>query len=245
MSRDYSVYGIITPDFFNYNRWILNIYPHFILEILNTHFIYWFIEYPSVKTLYTLQIIGKILSIFGILGIFPRAVSILLFLLIVHLTGFMQATNSEIDGGTILMITLLIMSLTNNSVFYKFRLKQTYTVNRENRISIFLLFFSVGIFYLMAGLNKLIDVGLHWPFTLNLQNLTHFGMERSVFFSNRFTDFDICQIITTLGYPFSLLSGFVTIFAELFLISILFIPRLRLSLITIIILMHFLVYYTA
>ena len=38
----------------------------------------------------------------------------------------------------------------------------------------------VGSFYLFAGLNKIIDIGINWPFTLDLDKFIYVIKERSV-----------------------------------------------------------------
>jgi hypothetical protein len=242
-SRDYSVYGIIPNEFFNYHRAHSSLYPSFVQELLNTHFVYWFLEFPEPKTILFAQKLGIVVSTLGLLGFYSRLCSIFLFLLLAHLTGFIQATNAEVDGGTILLISLLVMSLTPAHCFYRFSLTQNTEKSVDNRVSIFLIFLSVGSFYSMAGLNKLIDVGPQWPFVLSLNNLSAISMEESVFASSRYANFEFSKFITNLGSFFSVLGGFFTIIGELFFITILFFPRLRLFLILNMIFLHFSVYY--
>ena len=139
-SRDYSIYGEVPTEYFNYIRPYVSVYPSFVLELLNTHFIYWFIDYPSSATLFYAQRISILIGILGLLGIFPRTCALCLFLLLTHFTGFIQATNAELEGGTLLLVVLLILANSSNQSFYCLFKKNERTRSNENRWPIFLVF---------------------------------------------------------------------------------------------------------
>jgi len=90
-----------------------------------------------------------------------------------HITGMMQASNSELDGGTLLLCALLILSVSPRASFY--RLGRRFPGNKSGRDyrdvahhwPVFLLLLTVGLFYSYVGLNKLVDVGPHWPAVLH------------------------------------------------------------------------------
>ena len=145
-SRDYSIYGELPIEYFNYNRPYVSVYPSFILEILNTHFLYWFVDYPSSTTLYHTQRISMLIAILGLLGIFPRICALCLFLLLTHFTGFIQATNAELEGGTLLLVVLLILALSSALRFVSFKRNNR---NRSMRTD--------------GGLSSLLFVGLFLP----------------------------------------------------------------------------------
>ncbi len=244
-SRDYSIYGEVPTEYFNYIRPYVSVYPSFLLELLNTHFIYWFIDYPSSATLFYAQRISILIGILGLMGIFPRTCALCLFLLLTHFTGFIQATNAELEGGTLLLVVLLILAISSNQSFYCLFKKNERTRSNENRWPIFLVFLVVGIFYTTSGLNKLIDVGPWWPFVLHLEKLAQVSLEGSLFLTSRRVDALFCLSTLNAGYFWSFLSGIMTLVGELGFIAILFYPKYRLFLIINMFFLHYFVYLTA
>lgn len=242
LSRDYTIYGLIPEEYFNYNRPFLAIYPKFIQQFCTLHFVYWLFDYPSPFVLNVIKYVGLTASFFGLLGIFPKVMSFTVLLILVHFTGFVQATNAELEGGTVLLITLLIMCLSHHKCFYNFSSKQSIEKNNRHRLPVFLLFLSVGFYYSSSGLNKLVDVGPHWPFVLNLQNLGHQMIDSSAFISSRYSLFEYNSLLVNGGYWFSCICGVITLISEFFFLSILFVPRLRFFIIFSIIMMHLSVY---
>tara|TARA_B100000242_G_scaffold76845_1_gene50238 strand:+ start:1438 stop:2682 length:1245 start_codon:yes stop_codon:yes gene_type:complete len=244
-SRDYSIYGELPIEYFNYNRPYVSVYPSFILEILNTHFLYWFVDYPSSTTLYHTQRISMLIAILGLLGIFPRICALCLFLLLTHFTGFIQATNAELEGGTLLLVVLLILALSSSASFYCLFKRNNRNRCNENRWPVFLLFLFVGLFYTTSGLNKLIDVGPWWPFVLHLEKLAQVSIENSLFLTSRRVDALFCLGVLNAGYFWSVIAGLMTLVGELAFVSILFYPKYRLFLITNMFFLHYFVYLTA
>ena len=147
ISRDYSVYGLVPEEYFNYPRAYTNVYPNWIVQIFNTHWIYWFLDYPNNNTLKFLQNSGIIISAMGLIGIFPRICALISFILLTHLTGFIQATNAEIEGGTLLLVSLLVLTVSIPSQsFFRLGLRRTYLKSNDYRWPVFLLFLFVGTF---------------------------------------------------------------------------------------------------
>ena len=244
-SRDYSIYGELPLEYFNYNRPFLSVYPSFLLEILNTHFLYWFVDYPSSSTLYNLQMFAMTLSFLGLIGFFPKICALSLFILLTHFTGFIQATNAEIEGGTLLLMVLLILAFSSSSSFYCIFKKNDISRRNENRWPIFLVFLVVSVFYTTSGLNKLIDVGPWWPFVLHLDKLAQVSLENSIFLFSRKVDAVFCLTVLNAGYFWSFIAGIMTLVGELAFISILFYPKYRLLLVTNMFILHYFVYLTA
>ena len=245
VSRDYTIYGELPLEYFNYTRPFLSVYPSFLLEIFNTHFVYWFVDYPTSTTLYYLQKIAILLGVFGLIGFFPKICALCLFIILTHFTGFIQATNAEIEGGTLLLAVLLILAFSSNSSFYCLFKKNDTTRKNDNRWPIFFVFLVVGIFYTSSGLNKLIDVGPWWPFFLHLERLAQVSLENSLFLESRRVDAVFCLTVLNAGYFWSVIAGIITLFGELAFISILFYPKYRLLLVTNMFILHYFVYLSA
>lgn len=244
-SRDYSIYGEIPLEYFNYTRPFLSVYPSFLLEIFNTHFVYWFVDYPTSTTLYYLQKVAISLGVLGLIGFYPKICALCLFVILTHFTGFIQATNAEIEGGTLLLIVLLILAFSSRSSFYCLFKKNDTTRKNDNRWPIFFVFLVVGLFYTTSGLNKLIDVGPWWPFFLHLERLAQVSLENSLFLESRRVDAVFCLTVLNAGYFWSVIAGIITLFGELAFISILFYPKYRLLLVTNMFILHYFVYLSA
>lgn len=243
LSRDYSVYGLVDEQLFEYPRWITHIYPPGLtVELLNFHWIYTFVSYPGVEVIWWLQLFVLLFAVCGILGIFVKASALLSFFGYLHMVGFVQATNAEIDGGSLCLATLLVVCIANKSSYYSLFKKNPIAKNTSNRWPVYILFLLVGAFYTFAGLNKLIDVGPHWPFSLHLDYWADAMRERSVFVSSRYVYPELAYLLD--HYWFSVLSGFLTLIVEIGFIAILFFPRGRLFLVSSMIVLHTLVYAT-
>ncbi|MEZ4271769.1 MAG: hypothetical protein R3C68_10165 [Myxococcota bacterium] len=108
----------------------------------------------------------------GLLGIFPRFCALCLALFLVHMTGFVNATNAEMEGGTTLIIALIILCLTNKGALYS-RGTRIFTPlqSPEDNWPVKLFLICIGAFYTTAGLNKFLT-SVTWPFVLNLEHLS-------------------------------------------------------------------------
>ena len=241
ISRDYSVYGFIDNDyFFNFGRFNVGLYPPIILKLINFHWIYYFIDYLSPNAITNLQKLLVLFSLSGFLGFLPRRCAMIIFFGYLHIIGYMQATNSEIDGGTLVFIGLLTVIISPN--LYSIKNNNSFKKHNDNRWPVYIFLMLVGSFYLFAGLNKIIDIGINWPFTLDLDKFIYVIKERSVFLSSRLTH---PKFIDIYKYNlFSIIAGFVTIIGELGMISILFFPRGRLFFISSMVILHTLSYYS-
>ncbi len=243
LSRDYSFIGFFSPESQIYARGLFHeLFPIPISYFTTFQFIYKVIPFPSPLAIDILQYLIVFSSVMIILGLVPKLFSIISFLIYIHIIGLMQSIEGEIDGGTVLIILFFILSISPKNYFYsfgKFNIQKT-----QLNWPPFLLLLFVGSFYSMAGLNKIIDVGFYFPFSLDLEKWNLYATQKSIFLSTRnfFPDFTSYPIM--LNSFFSDISGIITLIVELFFLTILFIPRFRFFFVVSMIIMHILVYYT-
>ena len=247
-SRNYAIYGylpesaFVFPEIYNMQTWYFLSKP--ISHWLNLNFLYDYLGHPGYEFLLTIQVVGIAIAICGLIGFLPKQAALLCFIIKIHLTGLLQSTNANIDGGSLCMAVLLILSVSPSKCFYSLTRKSTKPKRHvDYHWPIFLLLLVVGCFYSYAGINKIVHVGLFWPFSLHLENLIFTGLEDSIFYSSRFV---APEITSLLGSPhLSTLAGIVTLLGEISFVGILFYSKLRLPCILLMISMHVLVYYSA
>jgi len=162
-----------------------------------------------------------------------------------HLTGFVQATNAEIDGGTLAIVALLVVAISPSKCFYRLgckRMKRRYR-STDYHWPIFILWSLVAAFYGMAGLNKILAAGLHWPMQFKMENLVFTGLERSLFNAHRLV---VPEFSSLLGSSnLSILLGVLTLLFELGFLAIHFSSSWRRFCILSAILLHSSVYMLA
>lgn len=243
LSRDYTFIGFFTQVDQIYLRGLFHEYFPIPVSYFTTfQFIYELIPFPNTFAIEIIQLIIVASSVFLTIGILPKLFSIISFLLYLHLLGLMQSLDNEIDGGTLLIVLFFILSLSPKSFFYKIgncRPKKT-----QLNWPVFLLFLFVGSYYSLAGINKIIDVGVGFPFSLDLEKWNLFATQNSIFTSIRDYVPEFTSHPLMMSSLFSDLSGIITLIVELFFVGILFLPRYRFFLIISMIIMHILVYYT-
>ena len=247
-SRNYAIYGYLPQSAFVYperyimQSWYLPSKP--ISHWLNLNFLYDYWGHPSYEFLFTIQLVGIVLAICGLIGFLPKPAALVCFIIKIHLTGLVQSTNAEIDGGSLCMVVLLILSISPSKCFYSLTCKSPKLKRHvDYHWPIFLLLLVVGCFYSYSGINKIVQVGLFWPFSLHLENLIFTGLEESIFYSSRLV---VPELTSLLGSPhLSIVCGVFTILGELSFIGILFYSSLRLPCILLMIIMHMAVYYSA
>ncbi len=246
-SRDYTIYGFLPWDHFDYPFNFRNeLVPIHSGYFLTFQFVYDLLGIsPSPNLIRSFQYLIIFSSSLGLIGIFPRLASIVALILITHITGLFQSTDCPIDGGTIAIAGLFVLSIAPSKAFYG--IKNGYSLKREKshiyHWPITMLFLIVGCFYSFAGIAKIVDVGPHWPFVLHLENLSIVNLEDEVFLSSRYSD--RFTSASHSNYLFSYLAGFITLIGEVFFITILTHPRRRLFLVFSMIILHVLVFLTA
>lgn len=244
-SRSYESYGFLPEGSFSYPRAVLSIfYPLPLSHFSTFQFIYKYIPHINADQISIIQYIIILSSFLGLLGILPRFTGLISFLSAIHLEGILNSADAELSGGTILFISLLLISISPKNALYhigRFR-----PINEKSGSSSFIIFgFSlvIGIWYFSAGLNKIIDSGINWPFTLNIHLLAASVLEKQFLFNQRisYPYFTTTQLSAIL----SIFSGVFTLLSELG--SILFITKFRYKYIILffIISMHTAVYFLA
>jgi predicted DCC family thiol-disulfide oxidoreductase YuxK len=241
-SRNYTVYGLLPDDAFNYPRSFLNEFlPIPLLHFTTFQFLYAVVPRPGPEIIGVLQwmIIGA--CCFGVLGLGAKWNAIVVFLLGSHLYGMMQSSNADLDSGNLALCLMLILALSPATNFYG--LQNGFSLSKRRvdyHWPVALLFIIVGAFFSFSGLSKLIDVGPHWPFALHIENLAERGIEESLFLASRYRNPFIASLL--LSPTLSVVAGLVTLISELGFIGILFLPRYRPFLVITMIGMHVLVF---
>ncbi len=241
-SRDYTVYGMLPAEAFDFPRaYQSELWPIPPLHFTTFQFLYDFLPRPSADVVRGMQITVVVAALAGFLGIFPRLAAAVVFLLAAHVTGMGQSSNMDVDGGTIALCSMLILALSPASSFYGFRtgfhpLKKSV----DHHWPVFLLFLVVGSYYTCSGLNKVVEIGIEWPFTLHLEGLAEVGVEQALFRSDRFRIPAISSAHTS--YAFSVVGGIASLIGEAGFIAILFLPRYRMFFALSMVTMHFLVF---
>ncbi len=119
MSRDYTVYGFLPDHMFNFPRHFnYELWPVPLLHVSTFQFIYQVIPRPTPEVIAALQWAICIACTVGLIGMVPKGMAWLAFLLSAHLTGFAQASNADIDGGTLFLMAMLILALSPSHNFY-------------------------------------------------------------------------------------------------------------------------------
>lgn len=241
-SRNYSNYGYLDSELFNFNRrFVMEISSFKILKLSTFQFIYDFINRPSPACIESIQLAIIVLCICGFLGFFPRLMAFLSLILSLHITGFIIITNAEIEGHCLIFISMIILVVSPRDLHYKINRFKPFKKGNDNLWPIYLLIFLIGSYYSMSGLNKIIDCGLNWPFKLHLENQANRSIDESIFYFSRFSSPYIASI---LDYKFwSPFLGCITLIGELFFISILWFSRYRFYFVISMISLHFFVFY--
>lgn len=241
-SRDYTVYGSLPDAAFDFPRAYPNeLWPVPPLWFTTFQFVYEFLPRPSAEGVRAMQyaVIGA--SLAGLLGILPRLAAAVAFAFAAHLTGMAQASNADVDGGTAILCSMLILALSPAQSFYSLR-NGFHPLRRSihHHWPLFLLFLVVGLDYSFSGLNKLVEIGPHWPFVLHLERLAAVGVEQSLFRCDRFRIPAISA--AHLSYAASVVGGVVALIGEAGFLGVLFLPRYRLFFAASMVIMHFLVF---
>lgn len=245
-SRSYTAYGHVPDDLFRYQRSsvVLELWPVPLLHFTSLQFIYAVLPRPTPQVIAGLQIVIVLACLCGLAGLAPRWSALAAFVLGLHVTGLMQSSNSELDGGTLALCSMLILALSPRESFY--RAGKSLTLSRRHpdyHWPLFLLLMVVGVYYTTAGLNKIVDIGPHWPFVLHLDRLAERGIERSLFVASRFAAPSVAALHRSA--LLSSVAGVITLAGELFFITVLILPRYRLFFVVTAITLHVLVFLMA
>ncbi|MCZ6674811.1 MAG: hypothetical protein O7C75_17920 [Verrucomicrobia bacterium] len=241
LSRSYEAYGNLPDEFFDFpRRYVVELWPIPAMYFTSFQFIYEVLPRPAPEVIFGLQLTAVGACLLGLAGIVPRFCAVVAFLIGTHLTGFIQATNADVDGGGLALCLLLVLALSPERSYYS--LKNGWSLERRSvdyHWPVFLFWTVVGAFYTCSGLNKMIDVGPHWPFVLHLENLAQWAIEKSLFISSHYSQPLVASF--HLSPHLSLFAGMVSFIGELGFITILFLPRYRLFFVLSMVGLHYLV----
>ena len=213
-SRDYMVYGLLDNSFIEFERPYVNnlVYP--ISYISTLQFIFDIVGMPTVEVLTVSQHAVLFASVLGLVGVYPRVMARIGCIFAIVITGFVLSTNAETDGGTPLIAALFVLSVTPSSSFYQLfgvSRRPSGSVHWHWPVTLFMLI--MAAYYGAAGLNKVIDIGPHWPFVVRLDNLAEYCIAIGVFESSRYTLPAVC--VYGESYTGSIFQGAITLVAEL------------------------------
>ena len=245
-SRSYESYGFLAPDAFNYHRWWLaDLWPVPASHFSTFQFIYNIFPHPSVDIIALIQYAIIISGILGIFGIGPKICSGVIFLLASHLDGIMISADAETSGGSIMLATTLLFLFIPYKAFYHFRPKKQLSISLSKALvdtTTLVLSFQliVGIFYFFAGINKIVDVGPHWPFTVRIDLLAESVKENQFLVTERYSWPLFVELNTS--YILSTLSAFVALACELLALTFITVFRYKYIIVTLIIWMHIAIY---
>jgi hypothetical protein len=240
-SRNYTPMGFLPDELFDYPFTLrLELDPIPLSYLTTGQFIYAFLPRPGPETLAVMQWIVIVAAMLGILGIGAKTCAIVCFVLAAHITGLLISCNAPLEGGTLLLSLLLVLALSPRQSFYgpiwAKGLRKRERRAAEYHWPIFLAWLLIGSFYTMSGLNKLIDVGPHWPFLLHVDRWAEVQIEASLVSSSYYCEPWLAAL--TMSPWISLASGFAVLFMELGFLSILFLPRYRVCFVVTAIALH-------
>ena len=176
LSRNYAVYSFTGDAYLNTGRLYLNLsqLPVKPYEIISLQFLHRFVPLPSYESIFNFQLLICLLCFIGLFKHRSRLIATIVFLSCSYFSGFVLMTNGEIEATEILLFALLTI------VFINF--------GKEINIPTYLVGFNwfVGFYYFSSGLNKLIDVGIDFIWTLNLDERRYVAALDSVDLSSRY-----------------------------------------------------------
>lgn len=242
-SRNYTVYGFLDAEFFDYatsQNTHVEFWPRPLIHFFGTQFIYGFLPHPSPDFLRGMQMTIIGICLCGAVGIFPRFCAWAALLLALHIKGLMIMSNAMTDGGTMAMAALFVVAVAPANAYYRIGKRLDFSRrSADYHWPLALFFMFIGAFYAYSGINKIAHYGPIWPFKVHLENLSRMGIERSMFVSSRFTVPEVSAAVENVW--FSHVSCVLTLIGEIGFIGILFLPRWRFFLVASMIILHHLV----
>lgn len=243
-SRDYTGFGLIDPEFFDYSRcYLVEYLPIELIRWTTLHFIYFVVPLPGVQFLEVLQYTIVLAGLAGAIGLWPRKCAWVSLLIGLHLSGFVSATNSPFDGTMLPLCMMLCIALAPARAHYALFPVQAIRRGRllaDYQWPVWLLMFLAAGFYTICGLDKLIEIGPHWAFVLHLEKYAARAAEMALFNNNRLVDPVVAGMQNS--YVGGVAGAWLTLIAEAGCLAILFVPRYRLIMIGTLSAFHVLVF---
>lgn len=111
-----------------------------------------------------LQLVAVGVGCLGMSGVFPRLMAMIAFPLHVHLGSLFLIANDTMDASTtMLAMALLILALSPAPFFYQWTTKESVKFKEPSFWPVYLFWMVVAMYYCAAGINKIVEVGPHWP----------------------------------------------------------------------------------
>jgi len=242
-SRDFTGYGVLDDTFFDYPRMAADQWPIPFSYFATFQFIYLLVPRPGPYQIEILQYIVLVASTAGIFGLFPRTAATVVFFVMAHLTGIAQSSNADIEGGSLLIMGLLILALSRTGTHYQIFSDKRSELNPHNHWPVFLYILCISVYYGTSGLNKIIDVGPHWPFVVHLEWMCHSYLGHAFFNSHRYVVPAVSAIFVNHEW-LSPVGGVITLVAEVGFFLVLFVTNYRWFFVFSMIAMHVLVMLT-
>lgn len=237
LSRSYESYGFLPESSFSYPReWLADLWQFPALHFSTFQFIYNWLPHPSADQIRVIQYLIVFAAFAGLIGFKARYSAVVCFVLAVHLEGIAISADAEISGGTVLLASLLLFIFTPSRAFYSLGKKSKNNYSLESTFLVFNFSLLLALFYFLPGLNKIIDCGLNWPFTVRLDLEALSVIESSYLFNERFSFLPLVE--TQQFYVVSVVGGFFTLFAELAALMFVTNFRYKFILVSLLISMH-------
>lgn len=243
ISRPAFAYGALDPSFATYPRPATKVYPPLVHEVVSFAWVHKFF-WPTPEFLNGLQLIILLACVLAFLGYAARACSLVVFTGLLYQTSLMQMTNSELDGGTLVLALCLWFAVQKKGLISRVFSRAAKTPTKHAGEAILGSQMIVGAFYFYSGLNKLVDVGPGFPWQLSLPNLAEVRRYEILWSGARLGEDRLLQLME--NEILSVIGGAVVLGSELLLLpALLFFRRLRLPAVLGLVSLHFLVLFAA
>jgi predicted DCC family thiol-disulfide oxidoreductase YuxK len=241
LSRSYESYGFLPESSFSYPRWwIADLWKWPVLHFSTFQFVYNWIPHPSADQIRIIQYLIVLAALAGLAGIGVKYAAGICFVLASHLEGIAISADAEISGATVMLASLLLILFTPKRAFYALGINYNNSYSIESTFLVFNFSLLLAIFYFLPGLNKIVDCGLNWPFTVRLYLAASNVLQSSFLYNQRFSFVPLVQ--TQQYYMVSVLGGLTTLFAELAALVFVTTCRYKFLIVSLLIGMHTFVY---
>ncbi len=188
-------------------------------------FIYDFVPRPSVTVIRNLQFVIVGAAFCGLLGIFPRIMAWVAFILGAHLIGsFLQASDTIDASTTVLLFLVLVVAIFPRHAHYTIGRSRPLELCEKYHGPYFLILFFMTMYYCLSAINKVVDIGPDWFLQARLDLFSIHAIEKSLFVSTLSTSMWFSSFLS--NYEFATVAAFFVFVIELMAPVALFVPRL-------------------